>query len=220
MENKKPTFWEKTQKLIREIMIIVVGVTISIWFTDKYEHYKEQEDVKTFLKDLREELKADTTSLMASKNSLLKYRSDNELLERLTNTMIDSIKKVKGSVYFKTKITTTKINVGDFEGFKSSGKIGTIEHKELKKLILKYYQDAVPTLTELEKYNKKCYDGVMDYFTANAEKDNIRTVVLNPKFKKIIGLFNETSREMDNTYDDLIKQAVEIMGAIDKEVGK
>jgi uncharacterized protein (UPF0210 family) len=219
MEQKQLNFWQKTKKLIREVGIIVLGVTISIWFTDKYNHYKEQGDVKTFLRDLREGLKADTVSMNNSKNKLLEYRSDNLLLENLTEAIIDSVKKVKGSVNFKTTITTTKINVGDYEGFKSSGRIGTIENKNLKKMILRYYQDDVPTLAELERYSKERYVDVFDYMNNNADKE-LRKRVTNPKFKSVMNTYNETASEMIGLYSQEIKNVEEIITEIDKEVGK
>jgi hypothetical protein len=218
-QNEPISLWSKFKKMLREVLIIVLGVTVSIWFTDKYNHYKEQGDVKTFLRDLREGLKADTMGLNKSKNKILEYRSDNILLENLTEGIIDSIKKAKGSIFFKSSLTTTKINIGDYEGFKSSGKIGTIDNKNLKKMILRYYQDDVPTLTEFEKYSKDRFVDVFDYMNNNAD-GNKRKFLTNLKFKVLMSGYNETASEMIDVYSEMIMNVKEIIAEIDKEVGK
>ena len=219
MENTKTSLWEKTKKLIREVVIIVLGVTISIWFTDRYNHSKEQDDVKTFLRDLKEELKLDTTNLKSSKNALIKNYAGNLFLENLTEAVIDSLHKVKGTVNFNSDFTTTKINDGNYEGFKMSGKIGTIENKKLKKLTLQYYQNTVPSLVELEKFSRTQFFDILNFIQNDAEKD-LKKTFLNKKFKELLVFYNKTTKSMDGCYDQMLKEAEEIMTEIDKAVGK
>jgi len=56
---------------------------------------------------------------------------------------IDSLKKYQNSVFNSTGLIQ---NSGRFEGFKSSGKIGTIEDKKLQNDIMDLYQENIPSL--------------------------------------------------------------------------
>ena len=91
--------------------------------------------------------------MTATKDSVTKKNKDYYNFIEMSNNLKDTANKKNLSYSFSTGIVTTKISDGDYEGFKSSGKIGYIENKKLKKAILKYYQETTPSILELEKAN-------------------------------------------------------------------
>ena len=53
---------------------------------------------------------------------------------------------------------------------KSSGKIGLIENKNLKRQILKYSQEQIVGISELEKYRTNNFEKIIDYVQNNFDK--------------------------------------------------
>lgn len=56
-----------------------------------------------------------------------------------------------GRIEIKIKFNTRRNIEANYEGFRSSGKIGYIETRELKNEILSYYQENMSVTTEMEK---------------------------------------------------------------------
>jgi len=125
-------FWHKISEFLIEILIIVFAVTISIWFHNLSEHRHEQADVKDFLEGLKSDLTSDIKEMKSDKESYLLQKTLFNYLGHLgikEPVSPDTLRK-----YRNWLLNTTGLNPNDgrFEGFKSSGKIGTIENKVLQ----------------------------------------------------------------------------------------
>jgi Family of unknown function (DUF6090) len=216
VKNPKQTLGEKIKEILIEIFIIVFAVTLSIWLHSWSEHRHQQNEVKEFLADLKEDLRNDINSMQTAKETLSKNFADFLFLKNLTKSKIDSLFKVKSSFSFHSSIGTTKINNGNYEGFKSSGKIGFIENKGLKKHILKYYQDATPSVLEVENINTSQVLKITDYWAENAGQD-IKKTILSPKLKTMIEAFQNTSTSSLEIYQEAITTAKQIIAEIDKQ---
>src|ERR1041385_9321546 len=66
---KEHSFWHKLKDVVTEIVIIVFAVTVSIWFHNRSEHNHQQEEVKTFLFGLRQDLTEDIAEMENDKES-------------------------------------------------------------------------------------------------------------------------------------------------------
>ena len=208
---------EKIKEIFVEIAIIVFAVTLSIWLHGWSEHRHQQKEVKEFLTDLKEDLSNDIRSMESSGSSLQKKIDNFHFLEQLTKAQTDSILKNKGSLYISSSVGTTKISNGNYEGFKSSGKIGLIENKALKKNILKYYQELTPDIVEVEKINAELALKLTDYLTENADRDFL-TNVLDPKFKYRIRTIVSITTNNSAQYQKAISLAKEIMHEINQQL--
>ena len=218
MRNREHSFWHKTKEVLVEIGIIVFAVTLSIWLHSWSEERQQQREVRDFLADLKEDLSNDISSIESAKAALVKSRDTVVFLYGLTKGKIDSLVKTNAAFGFQSSIGTTKINSGNYEGFKSSGKIGFIENKELKKYILNYYQDATPSIAEAEKINASLVLKISDFWTDNAELD-IQKIVLSPRLKNILVMFLNTSKSTLDLYQDAVNTAKKIIVNIDKKGG-
>lgn len=217
---KKPGhFREKIQEILIEIFIIVFAVTLSIWLHSWSEHRHQQKEVREFLSDLKEDLNGDIKSMQAARDSLSRNAQDFLFIEQLTKERLDSLDKNKISFGFHSVIGTTKISNGNYEGFKSSGKIGFIENKQLKKLILKYYHGSTPDVLEAEKINASQVLKISDYMSQNAEQGFNKTM-LSPNFKRMLEIFSNSAKASLIIYTDAISNANEILTSIDTEEGK
>jgi hypothetical protein len=143
VKNSEHTLGEKVKEIIIEIFIIVFAVTLSIWLHSWSEHRHQQEEVSVFLGNLKNDLQNDIKILDEEKEAYKKTNLGYEKILGLTSLQIDSMQKSNTKVYFPVRSQGPKINIGNYEGFKSSGKIGYIENEKLKQKILNYYQISV-----------------------------------------------------------------------------
>ncbi len=208
------TLWLKLRKIAVEIFIIVFGVSVSIWLNNWSEHRSHQKEVKEFLADLKEDLKTDTMTMAESKKSCeVSVKSGKYILD-LTDAQIDSFSTKNPKIDFEFGLVLRKTYCGNYEGFKSSGKIGFIENKKLKKLILEYYQAYVPELEDIEKFHNT-------QVVALAKQIRIRstkfTVFKNLETKSNLTFSTSSAESLVKFYESSIKEVKEIMEEMDKE---
>ncbi|RKR09221.1 hypothetical protein C8C83_0840 [Flavobacterium sp. 90] len=220
VKNKEHTLGEKVKEIIIEIFIIVFAVTLSIGLHSWSEHKHQQEEVSVFLNNLKNDLKDDVKSLNIEKGGYQETNIGYEKILALTTLQLDSIYKSKSKVVFPTYAHGQVLNIGNYEGFKSSGKIGYIEDEKLKQKILNYYQILAPTINEVDKvYNDflfKCFDKMIE----NADKSEVQ-MYSDPKFKKTIEFLVRLGNNNIRVYDKNVKpEAIELIKEIEKELNK
>lgn len=220
VKNSEHTLGEKVKEIIIEIGIIVFAVTLSIWLHSWSEHRHQQEEVSVFLGNLKNDLKDDIKKLDNGKEEYQKSNMDYEKILALTSIQLDSIYKSKDIVHFPVFSHGNIMNVGNFEGFKSSGKIGYIEDEKLKQKILSYYQLSVPAVNEVDKiYDNflfKCFDKMIE----NADRSEAE-MYSDPKFKKTIEFLVRLGKNNIRVYEENTKPlAIELIKEIEKETNK
>src|SRR5436190_1969967 len=163
-------FWHKLGEFLIEIIIIVFAISLSIYVHDRSELKHQRHETKEFLLGLKQDLKTDTAEMNDDKNSFLlsgkafSYISNIKKDEQLNK---DSIRK-----YYQWIFTTTGLipNNGRFEGFKSSGKIGTIENKELQNNIMDLYQENIPNLINSTNFYTSKNQDLFEYVNMNRKR--------------------------------------------------
>ena len=144
--NKEHSFWHKLKEFLIEVAIIVFAVTLSIWLHGRSEHRHQQDEVKEFLLGLRSDLKNDIQEMTGDRES---YEKQGQAFSYITGVKmhetlnLDSLKKYQNFVFNSTGLIQ---NSGRFEGFKSAGKIGAIEDRNLQNDIMDLYQENIPSL--------------------------------------------------------------------------
>src|SRR6266581_4341137 len=121
------SFWHKLGEFLLEIFIIVFAITLSIYFHDRSELRHQRHETKEFLLGLRQDLQTDTAEMISDKRSFfLSSTIFGYIIGRKRNEALDpdTVRKYNNWVFNTTGLVP---NSGRFEGFKSSGKIGTIE---------------------------------------------------------------------------------------------
>ncbi|MNQ86684.1 hypothetical protein D3C85_1018840 [compost metagenome] len=220
VKNSEHTLGEKVKEIIVEIGIIVFAVTLSISLHSWSEHRHQQEEVSVFLSNLKNDLQDDIKKLDSERKQYQKANIGYEKILALTPFQLDSIYKSNDIVHLPVYSHGQIMNVGNFEGFKSSGKIGYIEDEKLKQKILTYYQLWVPSISEVDKvYNDylfKCFDRMIE----NADKSEVK-LYSDPKFKKTIEFLVRIGKNNIRVYDENVKpQAIELIKEIEKEMNK
>ncbi|KIQ18576.1 hypothetical protein RT99_16165 [Flavobacterium sp. MEB061] len=220
VKNSEHTLGEKVKEIIIEICIIVFAVTLSIGLHSWSEHRHQQEEVCVFLVNLKNDLKIDIQNIDNEKKAYQKSNIAYEKILALTPLQLDSIYKSKNKVNFPIHSHGHTMNIGNYEGFKSSGKIGYIEDEKLKQKMLTYYQIFVPAQDEVDKmYNDflfKCFDKMIE----NADKPEEK-LYSDPKFKKTIEFLVKLGKNNIRVYNENTKPlAVELIKDIEKELNK
>src|SRR4030095_15719967 len=163
-------FWHKVRELFLEIIIIVFAVSLSIYLHDRSELKHQRHETKEFLLGLKEDLKTDIDEMNADKSSFLesgkafRYITGRRMNEQLN---ADSMKKYYGYIFNTTGLIP---NSGRFEGFKSSGKIGTIENKELQNNIMDLYQENIPNLINSTNFYTSKKQRLFEYIYINRKR--------------------------------------------------
>jgi hypothetical protein len=144
--SKELSIWHKISEFLIEMMIIIFAVTISIWFHNLSERRHQQEEVKQFLTGLKDDLTQDIKEMNDDKQSFVNQKIIFSYLASLKKNETpnrDTLNKYNNWLF---NTTTLNPNDGRFQGFKSSGKIGTIENNKLQNDIMDLYEEDIPAL--------------------------------------------------------------------------
>jgi hypothetical protein len=217
MNNKKHSFKEKAKEVLSEILIIVFAVTLSIWLHSWSEERHQQKDAQTFLIGLKEDLQNDISNLENTKNLLNKTQQQISFVLHLTPKKMDSIKANHQQINSGTNFINTLVNNGRYEGFKSSGKINTIENQNLRNKILSYYQQTIPQIALVEESYEKLTARYVDLLMYGKEDEDINTTLLKQKTKIILSGIDNFTQNTQKSYENAIKQARDIIKEIDKK---
>ncbi len=216
MKDARRSLKEKAKEIIIEIFIIVFAVTLSISLHSWSEHKNQQKEVKDFLVDLKDDLRKDIKAIEDANKSGTQSIQDFTIINELTPKKLDSLNKINKLIGFETNFTTIKINNGNYEGFKSSGKIGYIEQKKIKKLILEYYQGVIPDILEADKISNTQMFKILEFFESHS--DNGAKTYIDPQFKILLSTYIMYYRINIAQTNNGIKQAKAIIAEIDQEV--
>jgi hypothetical protein len=211
------SFISKAKEIGVEIFIIVFAVSFSIWLHSIKEYKREQKEVRMFYTNIKEDLEQDIKWLKSDVEEYEKEEAQLNGIFNLSTLKIDSLEQKNVDITFPMHLFMNKINNGNYEGFKSSGKIGYIENEGLKKAILNYYQQDALNIVEMNYLHNQYLIKTLDSFEdVKDEKD-----LLNQKIQvkiKFLSMIAETNIKFCN--ESLIKKAEGIIINIDKELLK
>jgi hypothetical protein len=214
VKDRNHTLKEKVIDVITEILIIVFAVTLSISLHSWSEHRHEQKEAKEFLKGLKNDLTEDIKELEENKNVIAKLNSNFKFVSSLKKGQLpDTVI----SHYLEFDIPETHPNTGRYEGFKSSGKMGTIENDSLKEKILVYYQRTLPDIAYSESYVNSLQLKILYLEIDEIDKMSTNDFVTTAKTRSLLGLGAHNFQVNMAAYDSASKQAKQIVSAIDKQ---
>lgn len=220
--SKKHSRWDKVKEFFIEVLIIVFAVTLSIWLHEKSEHSKHNAEVKGFLLGLKEDLTGDIGEMQEDIKS---YKRSSQAYNYLTTIKPnekpnpDSIFAHRNAFFNQTKLIP---NIGRFEGFKSSGKIGFIEDKELQNDIMDLYQEDIPALNWGADYYNGMKMKLREYCfsiakrTPNGEGEMYDMALTTDQAYFWASDLSYTDEIVDR-YNNCIKKSTKIIEAINKK---
>src|ERR1700743_1369323 len=136
LRSPEKTFWEKTKEILIEVLIIVFAVTFAAYIERSREQAKEQSEAKEFVLGFKNDLKYEISHLKESKKAMDAMIKSYSSIMKLKKADVDSLEKnhIK-STFGISRFSSHAVN-GRYDGFKSSGRIQTIEDDSLRNNIL------------------------------------------------------------------------------------
>jgi hypothetical protein len=208
---------EKLRSITGEILVIVFAVSFSIWINNRAEYRKEQEEVLDFLLICQEELSGDTADLKRIKGQVESIIRTNQILIGLDEKMLDSIKKNNLDVSFDGTPIIRRTHIAGYEGFKTSGRLGNIENKKLKEMIMKYYEVHMPSLREGEDYYNANTNLFVDRMIDRVS-DKGKEAFLEKNMKKRLAMNLNIAGSMVPNYQGLLDFVGEFQSELNKEI--
>ena len=195
MKRPGKNFWEKLREVTIEILIIVFAVTLSIWLHNWSDHRAQQKETADFLVGLKGDLTKDIQVIQENKQWYMGSDSDFRYLEMLISTNgIDTASDKSVRHYLNFAIRRTHPDIARYEGFKSSGKIGTIDEDSLKQEILSYYQLTMPLLNDQEDVANDFQSQLTAAELSKGESESFRQLA---KSFKVQGLLELSRKNID-----------------------
>jgi len=212
-QRAKKSVGEKVVEIIIEIFIIIFAITLSIKLHSWSEHRVEQKETKEFLIDLKQDLQKDIERVKSASTNLENNIQPYVRLKNFNKQQIDSLDRNDIEISLPMILIIRKTNSGNYEGFKSSGKIGLIENKNLKKAILDYYQDTMPSIGSLEDISNNQFTHLLDLIReSSSSKDIFKSSVMDQMQISIL-----LAKSLMSNYDEIVNDANEIIREIDEE---
>ncbi|MET0946421.1 MAG: hypothetical protein ABWY22_13495 [Flavobacterium sp.] len=213
--SKEHSVIHKIREFFLEIIIIVFAVNLSIWLHELSEQNHQRKEAKDFLNGLKEDLLGDIQEMKLDKNSYVNQGNSFKYITTIKpnqTLQIDSLKKHQN---FISRITRLQQNNGRFEGFKSSGKIGTIEDKKLQNNIMDLYQENIPSLLAITDFYISFKIKLVDFRMRNLKRDidsttNIDKILLFDEAQNISAALANTN-EIIHQYDVCIEKMQNIV---------
>jgi hypothetical protein len=173
------------------------------------------------LRGLKDDLTKDVALLNENKNVIVQLDSNFDfLLMHVVNSQAGAYSDSVINQRLRIDIPLTNLNIGRYDGFKSSGKIGTIENDSLKENILVFYQQTIPDLTYNENFVNSLQLKILDILMDKTDKIALRDLIITSKMKALLAVGFNNFKISIRLYDELINQAKRIMEEIDKETAE
>lgn len=208
-------------EILLEVGIIIFAVTFAAFIERKREHSHEQKEVKEFLIGLRTDLENDVKEM---KDDQLGYRFMQKAFAYFARNRTyeaDSLRIYGDAIYNYVHLV---VNDGRYEGFKSSGKMNTIENIELRNAILDLYQEKlVALMATTQKYTTLKYDFRKVLYTHlrrdSAFRPNLPDVLQIPEINNYCFVLRMSTNEPVWRYDSAIVKSKQIIDLINREYG-
>ena len=222
LTNPKHTVKEKLKEIGIEVFIIVFAVSLSIWLHSWSEHRHQQMEVREFSEDLKADLKNDIADLEVQNEYLKVTTKSCDFFKVLTNARVDSLLKLgeKDRVNLSLNPVSKIRNTGNYEGFKSSGKIGFIEDRKLKKMILNYYQKTASEKDDWQIYYNNLIFELAKEVNTTKYKKALDIIVESDHSKGYIESISSQAQQIVKINENVIEKAREIIKEVDLEAKK
>jgi len=213
----KGGIFQKIRSIVGEILVIGFAFSFSIWLNNRAEYKKEQEEVLDFLLICQEELSGDTANLKRIKGQVESIIRSNQILIGLDEKMLDSIKKNNIELTFDGTPIIRRTQLAGYEGFKTTGRLGNIENKDLKRMIMQYYEVHMPSISEGEDYYNANTNLFVDRMIDRVS-DKGKDAFLEKNMKKRLASNLNIAGSMVTNYQGILDFVGEFQSELKKEI--
>ena len=225
LTNRKKKWKEKIKDFLWEILIIIVGVSITLWFHNWSDRRQERKEVKQFLIDVRENLIEDTSKIKANINfmtngPLVYYDS---VLYQINHHKIDA-KYIDSNTVQLLNNYSANFDYSIFQSFSSAGNLRLIENRKLLGDIVTLYSSELPNHTDNDQYiTNNRHDTFEKYIGSKLGIDSnasckLSTIIYQPEIKYLIQWGDIVIKEQNRHEGNSVNGIVAVIHEIDKEL--
>ena len=226
LTNKENSWTKKIKEFLFEILIIIVAVSLTLWFHNLNDRSHERHQEKEFLIGIRNDLKEDTSMI---KNQVDDFQHTlnyyDTLWQQLYQHKIDSayIDSLSGNL---TNTVYSAFDNSRFESFRSSGNLKLIENPELLLEITNLFSTALPLR---EKFDQLIFDTRREDFATyigrkalidSSGRIRVSRLLNDPPVRYQIFSDRNILEERKGQQKELIKAIGKVIADIDGEVKK
>jgi hypothetical protein len=215
--SRQHTLAHRLREIAIEIATIVFAVSMSIWLHGLSEHYHQQQEVRSFLVGLREDLKADIGTVQHMVSAYHAFDDNFTYLASLDPGKEPDWGKFEKAYEYMDANWSLIPNKSRFDGFMSSGKLSNIEDAALLDAILDLYQSTLPQVQISEggwlRKQQKLRDYRDDGLGADDRFDHYR-LITSPKGKRLAKQM-VTGQQHYARYQQYVNGSTQIIRKID-----
>ena len=222
-DRKKP--WQhRIREIIGEILIIVFAVSISIWFHNWSESWKDRTQEKNFLEGLKTDLLADMKEMNGDRASYAFGMKGVKYFEKVGAGMPldeDSLRAYESIFFGDIQINP---RISRFEALKGSGRLDIISNNELLIHITDLYTKDFPQIIRINVYfNNLRNQNILPLVGSHIILDTAGhgtnwAEILRMSQMRLLVKLGESAESCVNDYSTGINKCQMIIQEIDKEL--
>jgi len=218
MTKKEHGLAHRVREIAVEIAIIVFAVSMSIWLHGLSEHHHKQQEVRSFLLGLKNDLAADATQLGKMSEGYRGFDANHAYLASLDPAKQPDWEKFKAAYAASNANWYFIPTRSRYDGFLMSGRLANIEDDKLLTAILNLYQSKLPEIQTSEGGWSTRQHKLRDYRESQLEGDDdasLFRVTTTPKGKRLLREMN-TSPQLYERYQNYVDRSRQIIRMIDE----
>lgn len=218
MTKKEHGLAHRVREVAVEIAIIVFAVSMSIWLHGLSQHYHQQQEVRSFLLGLKNDLAADAAQLGKMSEGYKGFDANNAYLAGLDPARQPDWDKFKAAYAASNANWYFIPTRSRYDGFLMSGRLANIEDDKLLTEILNLYQSKLPEIQTSEGGWSTRQHKLRDYRESQLEGDDdasLFRVTTTPKGKRLLREMG-TSPQLYERYQNYIDRSRQIIDMIDQ----
>jgi len=211
--NRKKSIWKRIADIALECLIIVFAVSFAVFMERQREHKHEQKEASEFLKGLEIDLKNDIAEMKNDRKAYVGMVIAYNYFSKKEKPNLDSSK-----IYVQRIGDVIELvpNIGRYEGFKSSGKMNTVENSELRNMIHDLYEETLPALLKnTTSFNNRRGEDEKLFVEYDFDIDKVAN---NRYFKSYASMHKWECNAIVRRYTKAIEEAEKILQLIEKEL--
>lgn len=210
--------------LLVEVLMIVIGINVALWFEGWFEDLREAETEAEYLADLRDDLRTDIQNLdHVIKTNTEKLNSIGEILEQLDRLAELSSEEQAAAIFAPSSYGFFQPSDFTYRSMQESGDFRLISNASIKKLILQLNRRHGDIAMLQDNFLQALDDGYIPLMMSSFDLLNARIVdpllFENAAFKNFFTYTAQDTRTMLWAYETARQKSIDLLAEIDAELG-
>jgi hypothetical protein len=204
------------------LIVVVTGITLAFtlnsWKDNKQRDKIESDYLSSLIKDLDLDIIELDTLIDQDKIQLITLGYFFKINE--TSTLNDSVNLAFSQLGSFNSFEGQNVT---YESLKYSGKMESLWELDMRIKILENYHSSYNAINSIEEYYQKNYDNnilplFIDELSSDYSTEQLRTTILGPRFKQIVGLHISFLKQKITAYVDAHKTSMQLKSDLERRL--